>query len=186
MKLTRNQFLIVAAMIVGTGAILYGMGHPLICKCGDVKLWHLDVVSSESSQHIFDWHTPSHIIHGFLFYFLLWLLAPRLSFGTQLILAVGIEATWEVVENTEFVINHYREVTISLDYYGDSVLNSVSDILFMVAGFFLAARLPVWVTVLLAISLELFVGVMIRDGLALNVIMLLWPLDSIAQWQQGR
>lgn len=99
---------------------------------------------------------------------------------------MGIEATWEVVENTEFVINHYREVTISLDYYGDSVLNSVSDILFMVAGFFLAARLPVWVTVLLAISLELFVGVMIRDGLALNVIMLLWPLDSIAQWQQGR
>ena len=186
MKLTRNQFLIVAAMIVGTGAILYGMGHPLICKCGDVKLWHFDVVSSESSQHIFDWHTPSHIIHGFLFYFLLWLLAPRLSFGTQLILAVGIEATWEVVENTEFVINHYREVTISLDYYGDSVLNSVSDILFMVAGFFLAARLPVWVTVLLAISLELFVGVMIRDGLALNVTMLLWPLDSIAQWQQGR
>ena len=99
---------------------------------------------------------------------------------------MGIEATWEVVENTEFVINHYREVTISLDYYGDSVLNSVSDILFMVVGFLLAASLPVWITVLLAISLELFVGVMIRDGLTLNVIMLLWPLDSIAQWQQGR
>lgn len=186
MKLTRAQFLILAGVIIATGAILYSMGHPLICKCGDVKLWHFDVVSSENSQHIFDWYTLSHVIHGFLFYGVLWLLAPRLSFGTRLILAVGIEATWEVVENTEFVINHYREVTISLDYYGDSVLNSVSDILFMIGGFCLAAWLPVWITVLLAIALELFVGMMIRDGLALNVIMLLWPLDSIAQWQQGR
>jgi hypothetical protein len=183
---TRTQFLILAAMIVGTGTILYGMGHPVICKCGDVKFWYFDAVSPENSQHIFDWYTPSHVIHGFLFYFVLWLLAPRLSFGMRLLLAVGIEATWEVVENTEFVINHYREVTISLDYYGDSVLNSVSDILFMVVGFLLAASLPVWITVLLAISLELFVGVMIRDGLTLNVIMLLWPLDLIAQWQQGR
>ena len=186
MTLTRTQFLILAAMIVGTGTILYGMGHPVICKCGDVKFWYFDAVSPENSQHIFDWYTPSHVIHGLLFYFVLWLLAPRLSFGTRLLLAVGIEATWEVVENTEFVINHYREVTISLDYYGDSVLNSVSDILFMVVGFLLAASLPVWITVLLAISLKLFVGVMIRDGLTLNVIMLLWPLDSIAQWQQGR
>lgn len=185
-RLTRAQLLIVVAMIVVTGVILYGMGHPLICKCGNVKLWHFGVVSSESSQHIFDWYTPSHVIHGFLFYFALWLCAPRLSFGTRLILALGIEVTWEVVENTDFVINRYRETTIALDYYGDSVLNSVSDILFMIAGFCLAARLPVWVTVVLAVAVELFVGIMIRDGLALNVIMLLWPLEFIAQWQQGQ
>ena len=104
----------------------------------------------------------------------------------RLVLAVAIEASWEVVENTHFVINHYREMTISLDYYGDSVINSVSDVLFMVLGFFLAARLPVWLTVVLAIALEVFIGAMIRDNLTLNVLMFLWPLDSMLSWQQGR
>ncbi|HUU25189.1 MAG TPA: DUF2585 domain-containing protein [Methyloceanibacter sp.] len=184
--MTRTQIATVAGIILVAAVALYGMGHPLVCKCGYVKLWHFDVVSSENSQHIFDWYTPSHIIHGFLFYALLWLIAPRASFGQRLILAVLIETSWEVVENTDFVINKYREATVSLDYYGDSVLNSVSDILFMIVGFFLAARLPVWLTIVLAVALEVFVGVMIRDGLTLNVIMLLWPLDSVLQWQQGR
>lgn len=186
MTMTRTQIAIVTAIILIAGAVLYAMGHPLICKCGYVKLWHFDVVSAENSQHIFDWYTPSHLIHGFLFYGLLWLIAPRSSFGLRLILAVLVESTWEVAENTDFVINHYREMTVSLDYYGDSVLNSVSDILFMIAGFFLAAWLPVWVTVLLAVVLEVFVGVMIRDGLTLNVIMFVWPSEAILQWQQGR
>lgn len=108
-----------------------GWGHPLICKCGYVKLWHFDVQSAENSQHLIDWYTPSHIIHGFIFYGLLWLLSRwvPMSLGTRLVLAVAIEATWEVIENTDFVINHYRELTISLDYYGDSVINSVTDIL---------------------------------------------------------
>jgi hypothetical protein len=170
------------------GGRAYLMGHPLICKCGYVKLWHFDVESAENSQHLIDWYTPSHIIHGFIFYWLLWLASRwvKLSFGMRLVLAVAIEASWEVVENTDFVINHYREMTISLDYYGDSVINSVSDILFMVLGFFLAARLPVWLTVVLAIALEVFIGAMIRDNLTLNVLMFLWPLDSVLQWQQGR
>nr|WP_244500308.1 DUF2585 domain-containing protein [Methyloceanibacter superfactus] len=184
--MTRTQLAIVAGIILIAGALLYAMGHPLICKCGYVKLWHFDVVSAENSQHLFDWYTPSHIIHGFLFYAVLWLAAPRLSFGQRLILAVLVEAGWEVIENTDFVINKYREATVSLDYYGDSVINSVSDILFMVLGFYLAAWWPVWLTVIVAIALEVFVGVMIRDGLTLNVIMLVWPLDSILQWQQGR
>jgi len=186
MSMTRTQIAIAAAIVVGAAIILYAMGHPLICKCGYVKLWHFDVVSAENSQHIFDWYTPSHIIHGFLFYGLFWLIAPRASFGLRLILAVVIEAGWEVAENTDFVINHYREMTISLDYYGDSVLNSVSDILFMVAGFFLAARLPVWLTIVIAIALEVSIGIMIRDGLTLNVLMFVWPLDSVLQWQQAR
>ena len=186
MSMTRTQIAIAAAIVVGAAIILYAMGHPLICKCGYVKLWHFDVVSAENSQHIFDWYTPSHIIHGFLFYGLFWLIAPRASFGQRLILAIVIEAGWEVAENTDFVINHYREMTISLDYYGDSVLNSVSDILFMVAGFFLAARLPVWLTIVIAIALEVSIGIMIRDGLTLNVLMFVWPLDSVLQWQQAR
>jgi hypothetical protein len=188
MKLNPTHIALVASIIAAAALALYLMGHPLICTCGYVKLWHFDVESAENSQHLIDWYTPSHIIHGFIFYWLLWLASRwvKLSFGMRLVLAVAIEASWEVVENTDFVINHYREMTISLDYYGDSVINSVSDVLFMVLGFFLAARLPVWLTVLIAIALEVFIGAMIRDNLTLNVLMFLWPLDSVLQWQQGR
>jgi hypothetical protein len=180
--------LMVAGIVLAAALALYLMGHPLICKCGYVKLWHFDVVSAENSQHLIDWYTPSHLIHGFLFYGALWLLSRvlPLSFAMRLILAVAIEAAWEVIENTDFVINHYREMTISLDYYGDSVINSVSDILVMVLGYFMAARLPVWLTVTIAIALELFVGAMIRDNLTLNVLSFVWPLDAVLDWQQGR
>jgi hypothetical protein len=188
MQLTRAHITATAAIIVAAAVALYLMGHPLICKCGTVKLWHFDVMSAENSQHLIDWYTPSHVIHGFLFYWLLWLVSRwiPMSFGTRLVLAVAIEASWEVIENTDWVINHYREATISLDYYGDSVINSVMDILFMILGFFLAAWLPVWLTVAIAIALEIFVGLMIRDGLALNVLMFLWPSETILRWQQGR
>ena len=189
MTLSRTQTaLLVTAIVAASASALYLMGHPLICKCDYVKLWHFDVQSAENSQHLIDWYTPSHLIHGFLFYWLLWLLSRYvpLSFGARLVLAVLIEASWEIVENTDFVINHYREMTISLDYYGDSVINSVMDILFMVLGFFMAAWLPVWLTMLIAIALELFVGAMIRDNLTLNVLMFVWPLDNVLQWQQGR
>lgn len=186
MNITRTQFAIASGIILAAAVALYAMGHPLICKCGYVKLWHFDVVSSENSQHIFDWYTPSHIIHGFLFYFVFWLIAPRSSFGTRLILALLVEASWEVIENTDFVIDRYREATVALDYYGDSVLNSVSDMLFMIVGFVLAARMPVWLTVLIAVAMEVFTGIMIRDGLALNVLMLLWPSETVLQWQNNR
>ena len=189
MQLSRTQtVLLVTGIILAAAMAEYLMGHPLICKCGYVKLWHFDVQSAENSQHIIDWYTPSHIIHGFLFYWLLWLASRYvpMSFGVRLVLALAVEASWEVIENTDFVINHYREMTISLDYYGDSVINSVSDILFMVLGFCVAAYLPVWLTVLIAVALELFVGVMIRDNLTLNVLMFVWPVDAVLHWQQGR
>ena len=186
MTIIRTQYLLAAGLIVATALVLYAMGHPWICKCGTVKLWHFQVVSSENSQHIIDWYTPSHVIHGFLFYFLFWLIAPRSSVGTRLLLAIGVEAAWEIIENTDYVIDRYREATVALDYYGDSVLNSVSDILFMVLGFVLASRLPVWLTVTIGIAFELFTGIMIRDGLALNVLMLLWPSETVLQWQNSR
>ena len=186
MTMNRTQYVLAAGLIVATALALYAMGHPWICKCGTVKLWHFQVVSSENSQHIIDWYTPSHVIHGFLFYFLLWLIAPRASFGTRLLLAIGVEAAWEIAENTDYVIDRYREATVALDYYGDSVLNSVTDILFMVLGFVLAARLPVWLTVTIAVAFEVFTGIMIRDGLALNVLMLLWPSETVLQWQNSR
>jgi len=188
MGVSRTHIAAAAGIILAAALAEYLMGHPLICKCGYVKLWHFDVQSAENSQHLIDWYTPSHIIHGFLFYGLLWLISRfvPMSLGTRLVLAVVIEASWEVLENTPFAINRYREATIALDYYGDSVINSMSDILFMVLGFFLAWRLPVWLTVTIGLALEIFVGAMIRDNLTLNVIMFLWPLDSILHWQQAR
>ncbi|MGH6924046.1 MAG: DUF2585 domain-containing protein [Propylenella sp.] len=173
------------AIIALAAIILLAMGRVPICECGYVKLWHGVVVSSENSQHLSDWYSPSHVIHGFVFFGVLWLFARRVPMGLRLAAATLAESAWEVIENTDWIINRYREATISLDYYGDSVLNSVSDILFMVVGFALAARLPVWLTVVVGVGLELFVGAVIRDNLILNVIMLLWPLDAIRDWQAG-
>ena len=178
--------LITLGIILLTASYLIWIGREPICKCGYVKFWHGQVVSSENSQHISDWYTPSHIIHGFLFFGLLWLVARPLSFGWRLAIATVIEAAWEIVENSDAVIERYRSVTISLDYYGDSVLNVVADISAMILGFWLASKLPVWATVALIVLFETVTILLIRDGLALNVLMLLYPLDSVAQWQAGR
>ena len=183
--LFRNSLLAILAIIAVAALALWLMGRVPICKCGYVKLWEGNVQSSGNSQHVSDWYTPSHVIHGFIFYGLLWLLARRWSTETRLVIATLAESAWEVFENTPFIINRYREATISLDYYGDSILNAVFDILAMVFGFWLAGRLPVRATVAVAVALEFFVGWMIRDNLTLNIVMLLWPLDAIREWQMG-
>jgi hypothetical protein len=181
-----TPILITFGIILLTAAYLLWIGREPICKCGYIKLWHGEVVSSENSQHVTDWYTPSHIIHGFLFFGALWLVARRLSLGWRLAIATLVEAAWEIVENSDAVIERYRSVTISLDYYGDSVLNVVADISAMILGFWLASKLPVWVTVALILLFEAVTIWLIRDGLALNVLMLLYPLDWVAEWQAGR
>ena len=173
-------FAIVAMLAV---AILLAMGRPPICTCGTVTLWGSE--GPAQSQMLTDWYSPSHIVHGFLFYALLHLTLPRQSEDRRFALALLIEAGWEIVENTPMIIDRYREATIALGYSGDSVLNSASDITMMAAGFLAARRLPVWASVAAVVLLEIVPLIAIRDNLALNVWMLLAPSDAVRGWQAG-
>ena len=177
--------LLAVVVVAAAAAILLAMSRHPICTCGAIDLWVGDRDSARTSQMLADWYTPSHIIHGFLFYFLGWLFLRRNPPGDRLIGAVLIEAGWEILENTNWVIDRYREATMALGYTGDSVINSLADILWMIVGFGLARRLPVWVTVAIALTFELFTLYMIRDNMTLNVIMLLAPSDAIRAWQGG-
>lgn len=185
-RVSARQYAGVAAgVIVATAITLLLMGQAPICTCGYVKVWQGIALSSENSQHLSDWYTFSHVIHGFAFYAIGWLAGRQWPLALRFVLALLVEGAWEAFENTDFVINRYREATISLDYYGDSVINSVADIFAMITGFMTASRFPVWMVVSLTIGLEGFVAYFIRDNLALNIIMLIYPLDAIRQWQLG-
>jgi Protein of unknown function (DUF2585) len=181
LRVSKFSVLIAALLTAIFIAILFAMGRPPICACGEVKLLHLVVQSAENSQHIADWYTPSHIIHGFIFFGLL--LLKRWPLGLALCAAILVEGAWEILENSPIIIDRYREVTISWGYAGDSIVNSVADLGWMIFGFFLASRLPWKVTLALALLFEVFTAWMIRDNLILNVLMLVAPIEAVKDWQ---
>jgi hypothetical protein len=181
----RKYWAIAFAIVAVMASIELAMGRHAICTCGTVKLFVATVHGPDNSQHIADWYTPSHIIHGFLFYLLGWSVLRKTPPGQRLLLAVSIEAAWEVLENSPIIIDRYREATMALGYSGDSVINSAMDVCWMILGFGIARRLPVWATVALALAFELLTLIVIRDNLFLNVLMLIWPVDGIRVWQGG-
>lgn len=165
--------------------VLRSMGRVWWCACGSLAPWSGDIWSSHNSQHLFDPYTFTHVLHGVAFFAILWVPLRNRSLALRAALAVSIESAWEVIENSEAVIQKYREATISLDYYGDSVLNSIADVGACLLGFAIASRLPWWASLGLFVATELFLGWWIRDSLLLNIVMLVWPLEAIRQWQMG-
>lgn len=165
------------------------MGQPWICPCGDIKLWASARIVGESSQHIADWYTPSHVLHGVLFYWLIWWVSGKrgwnLSVGVRLMLAVLLEVSWEIAENTPFVIDHYRTATAAVDYAGDTIINSFFDTIWMALGFGMAWKLRVKWVIAIAVIFELVALIAVRDNLFLNVMTFLWPMESVVDWQSG-
>lgn len=184
MDVARFPYVLTVAITLATALILAGMGRVWVCPCGWVDLWG-PVGSVEANMQLGDWYTPSHLLHGILFYAGLWAVLPRMAVGWRLVLATVLEAGWEILENTDVVIQRYRDTTISSDYIGDSVANSMADMGAMFAGFALARVVPVWVSVAVVVGFEVLTGVIIRDGLALNIIMFVWPSEAILEWQGG-
>jgi hypothetical protein len=181
--------LLIPLLVAVVAMTMLAMGRVPFCVCGSVKLWHGDIFSAENSQHLTDWHTATHVLHGMLFYAGLWLSARwrgmRLPLGTALVLAVAAESGWEILENTPFIINRYRETTLALGYEGDSIVNAIFDIVAMIAGFMLARFMPVAVTLAIGAAIELVLALAIRDNLILNLLMLLMPIEAIEAWQMN-
>jgi hypothetical protein len=181
-----GAYAILGVVLVGGQMLtLYMFGQPPISASGSILWWVGDPLSKETSQQISDWYSLSHIIHGFLFFWLLSWIAPKTPLGVRILVAMGIEITWEIFENTPMVIEAYRAQALAIGYTGDSILNSLSDVLMMLFGFFVAWKFPAKYIIILAIVLELFTGFMIRDGLALNILNFAVPLESVHDWQAG-
>jgi len=182
----RNCLIGVGVFIAIQAGVLFWLGQPPICTCGYVKIWEGVVLSPGNSQHLADWYTPSHIIHGILFYLLAWLMFPRWSVLQRLLLATGLEVGWEILENTPWVINLYRKQALAQGYTGDSIINSVMDTFSMILGFFIARRAAVWAAIAFLVFLELLAAYVIRDNLALNILGFIHQFDFISAWQMGK
>ena len=181
----RQPLLIATLLLVLAAAILLAMDRPPICTCGTIELWVNQGDGPRTSQMLADWYSPSHVIHGFMFYALLWLCARKWPVERRFVAALSFEIAWELLENTPWAIDRYRQATIAIGYTGDSILNTMSDIGMMALGFWLARKLPAWITLALAVALEAAALVAVRDNLTLNIWMFLFPTDAVRAWQAG-
>lgn len=175
--------IIIAIMTI----ILHLEGRISICECGYVKLWYNQIVTPEDSQHLFDWYAFTHVLHGLAIYFILWVIdrKKKLNIKTKFLIAVGIAAGWEILENSPMIIDRYRAATISLNYYGDSIINSIGDVISMSLGFWFAHKMKIWYSIVLFILIESVLAYIIRDNLTINIVMLIHPIEAIKFWQQG-
>lgn len=181
----RHLLLIGAAALVAQVGVLWLLGQPPICACGYVKLWEGNVRSSGASQHLTDWYSVTHVLHGFAFYLLAWIALPRQPARTRFLLALFAEVGWEILENTPVVIHAYRKQALAQGYFGDSIVNSLSDTLMMSLGFAIAARAPVWSVIALALAMEIGTAYAIRDNLTLNLLNFIHPFEAVRRWQSG-
>ncbi len=182
---TRTLVIASLVMILGLVAAELWMGRLVLGPDGQFALWESDIWSAEMSQRFADPYSFSHVLHGVAFYAILWLVARSLPVPTRALWAVLLEVGWEVLENSPIIINRYRAVTMALGYEGDSIVNSIGDVVMMAIGFLLAARLRVWQSVLFVVLVELAMLAMLRDNLTLNIVMLLYPIDAIRDWQMA-
>lgn len=182
-KWLSHYWLIVSSLIAFQGSILYVFGQPIFSRTGGIRLWSGDIHGRENSQHLTDWYTFTHIIHGIGFYWILGIVLPHYPMQSRSLLAVLLEIFWEIAENTPMIIKRYRQTALANGYSGDSILNSISDTLAMTFGFYLSRSLPSALTVALTLAVELFCAYEIRDNLTLNMLQLIYPLESISNWQ---
>jgi hypothetical protein len=183
LRVNRWPWLVSVLILIFTTIQLRLQGRRWWCACGRPFLWSGNVHSRHNSQHLADPYSFSHVEHGILFYGLFTWLCPRLSVAWRLVLTLALEVSWEIVENTRYVINRYREATIAFDYLGDTITNSLGDILSCVLGFYLARRIGFWGSLAVIIVTEIAMLFWIRDNLLLNIVMLLHPFQSVKQWQ---
>jgi hypothetical protein len=176
----------VIALIVLTAVFALNLlGRVWWCDAGDMLPWSWVVNSRHNSQHLIDPYSFTHFLHGILEFWLIGLIFRRIPLAWRFVIAIFIESSWEVVENTNYVINRYREATISLDYFGDSIANSFFDIVFCGLGFLIAYKIGRWWSLAVFVVMEIVLLLWIRDSLMLNIVMLVWPLDGVKHWQMG-
>jgi hypothetical protein len=181
----KRQALGTALVMTAAVGLLRSMGRTWWCSCGELALWSGEIQSLHNSQHVFDPYTFTHLLHGVGFYGLFWLLRERVSPGNRYLLAASVESLWEVIENTSLVIERYRATTISLGYYGDSIVNSLADIIACMAGYGIAWWAPVWLSIAGFVGTEVFLLWWIRDSLLLNILNLICPIEAVKTWQAG-